>query len=159
VEEIEILKACNHVNVVRFVDAYEEEVAVAEEGTKTSPSVAVPQSWKASTKQAGAAQRTERHLYMILEYVNGGEVFEKITRKNKFPERHARSLFDQILKGVAHLHERGICHRDLKPENIILRPEGDGERAVIVDFGIAVCKPPGMTSASTSAHATSARAR
>jgi serine/threonine protein kinase/pSer/pThr/pTyr-binding forkhead associated (FHA) protein len=120
VEEIEILKACNHVNVVRFVDAYEEEVAVAEEGTKTSPSVAVPQSWKASTKQAGAAQRTERHLYMILEYVNGGEVFEKITRKNKFPERHARSLFDQILKGVAHLHERGICHRDLKPENILL---------------------------------------
>jgi serine/threonine protein kinase len=119
IEEIEILKACNHKNVVRFVDAYDEEVVVAnDDGNKTSGLLGGV--FKSSGKNPVTTPKTERHLYMILEYINGGEVFEKITRKSKFPEQHARQLFEQILRGVAHLHERGICHRDLKPENILL---------------------------------------
>ena len=63
---------------------------------------------------------TEDTLFMMLEYVSGGELFTMISREGSFAESEAKFLFYQMLKGVEYLHAKGITHRDLKPENILL---------------------------------------
>lgn len=60
------------------------------------------------------------HTWLILELANGGEVFSKVIAKKRFQEESARKLFSQILRGVAHMHARGVVHRDIKPENVFL---------------------------------------
>lgn len=54
---------------------------------------------------------SKRYLYIVLEHVNGGELFDKIVAKGRFDEVKARQLFDQIVTGVAYLHSCGIVHR------------------------------------------------
>jgi serine/threonine protein kinase len=125
-EEIEILKRLHHPNVVRFVDAYEEDIPVLIPRPGGAARSAAAAAAAAAGRRGGPAPApvlvpsVERHLYMILEYVNGGEVFDKILHKARFGEGHARQLFRQVLKGVAYLHSKGVCHRDLKPENMLL---------------------------------------
>jgi hypothetical protein len=84
--------------------------------------------------------------YLVLEYVPGPTLRE-LLKKGAMERGRVARLARQLGEALGAAHAAGVIHRDLKPENIILRPEGDGERAVIVDFGIAVCKSPGMTSA------------
>ncbi|KAI4183331.1 MAG: hypothetical protein LQ346_006368 [Caloplaca aetnensis] len=77
-------------------------------------------------------------LYIVLEYVDGGELFNHITTYGQLPEHEAIRLFRQIIAGLSYCHRFNICHRDLKPENILL----DGSRNVkLVDFGMAVLQP------------------
>ena len=58
--------------------------------------------------------------YLITEYCKGGELFEEITRKEKFCEADAASVIYQILSAVTYCHSLGVMHRDLKPENILI---------------------------------------
>jgi serine/threonine protein kinase len=80
---------------------------------------------------------TPRHLYIILEFANDGELFEKICDKGYYAEAEAKDVCKQILHAVSYLHERNITHRDLKPENILLDTR-DGESTIkVTDFGLA----------------------
>lgn len=63
---------------------------------------------------------TDKELYLILELVTGGELFDRIVTSGRLQEREARPLFRQMLSAVKYLHSKGIAHRDLKPENILL---------------------------------------
>lgn len=72
--------------------------------------------------------------YLVLEYVDNGELFEHITRKGRLEEEEAIKYFRQILSAVGYCHSFNICHRDLKPENILLTKEGNIK---IADFGMA----------------------
>ncbi len=54
-------------------------------------------------------------IFMIMEYVKGGELFDFIVRSGPLPDDRARSLFQQILSGVEYCHAHGVVHRDLKP--------------------------------------------
>ena len=67
---------------------------------------------------------TPRQLYLITEYVSGGELFDYIVAKRKLPEKEACKFFQQIMCGVRYLHELGIVHRDIKPENMLLDHAG-----------------------------------
>jgi serine/threonine protein kinase len=58
--------------------------------------------------------RTRTHIFLVLEYVVGGELFEKIVEEGKFNEDMARFYFIQLMDGVEYIHTLGICHRDLK---------------------------------------------
>lgn len=58
------------------------------------------------------ASRT--HVYVVLELVTGGELFDKVVTAGKLEEKHARVYFQQLIDGVAYCHERHVCHRDLK---------------------------------------------
>jgi hypothetical protein len=59
---------------------------------------------------------TKDHIYIIMEYASGGELFDYIVKHRRLDEKEARRLFRQILKAIAYCHRNGIVHRDLKPE-------------------------------------------
>ncbi|CAL9069551.1 CBL-interacting protein kinase 1-like [Musa acuminata AAA Group] len=73
-------------------------------------------------------------IYMVLEYVNGGELFDKIASKGKLSEGEGRKLFQQLIDGVSHCHDKGVYHRDLKPENVLVDAKGNIK---ISDFGLS----------------------
>lgn len=73
-------------------------------------------------------------LYLVLEYIEGGELFDYLISRGRLSEREAIHYFRQICYGVDHCHRFNICHRDLKPENLLL----DKHRNIkIADFGMA----------------------
>lgn len=76
----------------------------------------------------------------MLEYVDGGDLFDYMMNRGCLGESEAVSLFVQILKGVEYCHYFSICHRDLKLENILL---DKNYRVKIADFGFAALQPPG----------------
>ncbi|CAG8976691.1 hypothetical protein HYALB_00010817 [Hymenoscyphus albidus] len=76
--------------------------------------------------------RTE--IYLVLEFVDNGELFEHIVAKGRLSEEEAMKYFRRILSAVGYCHSFNICHRDLKPENILLTRDGNIK---IADFGMA----------------------
>ncbi|KAI8071318.1 kinase-like domain-containing protein [Gongronella butleri] len=80
------------------------------------------------------------NLYLILEYVQGGELFEYLIQQGRLSEVEARTYFRQIIFGVDFCHRHLICHRDLKPENLLLDSECNIK---IADFGMASLQPSG----------------
>ena len=57
---------------------------------------------------------------LVLELVEGGEVFDRICEVGQYSERDAATVVREVASALHHLHERGIVHRDLKPENLLL---------------------------------------
>lgn len=72
--------------------------------------------------------------YLVLEYVDNGELFAQIANNGRLPEEVAMKYFRQLLSAVGYCHSYNICHRDLKPENILITSLGDIK---IADFGMA----------------------
>jgi serine/threonine protein kinase len=80
------------------------------------------------------AFQTKDKLYMILDYVNGGELFFHLKKEGRFSEQRVKFYAAQITCAIAHLHSLGIVYRDLKPENILLDSNGN---VCITDFGLS----------------------
>ncbi|KAK9755444.1 hypothetical protein RND81_01G025700 [Saponaria officinalis] len=72
-------------------------------------------------------------IYIVMEYVRGGELFNKVA-KGKIKEDIARKYFQQLISAVDYCHSRGVYHRDLKPENLLLDEIGDLK---VTDFGLS----------------------
>lgn len=73
-------------------------------------------------------------IYFVLEYVTGGELFNKIASKGRLKEDEARKYFQQLINAVDYCHSKGVYHRDLKPENLLLDNNGNLK---ISDFGLS----------------------
>ena len=73
--------------------------------------------------------------YMVLEYVEGETLADRLSRERQLPEEALQRLLDEVLSGLEVMHEAGYVHRDIKPGNLMLRAE-DGS-AVVLDFGAA----------------------
>lgn len=76
---------------------------------------------------------TKAKIYFVMEYVRGGELFNKVA-KGRLKEEVARKYFQQLISAVAFCHARGVYHRDLKPENLLLDENGDLK---VSDFGLS----------------------
>ncbi|XP_022666618.1 ribosomal protein S6 kinase beta-1-like isoform X2 [Varroa jacobsoni] len=81
------------------------------------------------------AFQTDGKLYLILEYLSGGELFMHLEREGIFLEDTACFYLAEITCALEHLHREGIIYRDLKPENILLDADG---HVKLTDFGL--CK-------------------
>ncbi|PHJ22899.1 histone kinase [Cystoisospora suis] len=77
---------------------------------------------------------TPTDIFMVMEYVQGGELFDHIVQKSRLPEYEARRFFQQIVSGVDYCHKHMICHRDLKPENVLL---DTNMNVKVGDFGLS----------------------
>eukprot|EP01087_Luapelamoeba_hula_P006472 TRINITY_DN1654_c0_g1_i2.p1 TRINITY_DN1654_c0_g1~~TRINITY_DN1654_c0_g1_i2.p1 ORF type:complete len:237 (+),score=52.51 TRINITY_DN1654_c0_g1_i2:385-1095(+) len=79
----------------------------------------------------------DEHFFLVLELVEGLELFDKIVDRGNYSERDAANIVKQILEAVRYLHQEGIVHRDLKPENLLSAGEGENEVVKVADFGFA----------------------
>jgi len=80
---------------------------------------------------------TDSKLSLVMELVNGGELFYKIVDKGSYSELEARDIVRQLVEGVDYLHNQGIAHRDLKPENLLCSETEHGVVIKIADFGLS----------------------
>ncbi|KAI5989127.1 kinase-like domain-containing protein [Pisolithus albus] len=79
--------------------------------------------------------QSEQKLYLVLAFVNGGELFHHLQREQRFNEQRSRFYSAELLLALEHLHELDVVYRDLKPENILLDYTG---HIALCDFGL--CK-------------------
>ncbi|XP_065830051.1 calcium/calmodulin-dependent protein kinase type 1-like [Oscarella lobularis] len=77
------------------------------------------------------------HLYLVMELVTGGELFDRIVKKGSYTEKDASSLMKQVLEAVLYLHDLGVVHRDLKPENLLYYSPDEDSKIMISDFGLS----------------------
>jgi len=75
-------------------------------------------------------------IYMVMEFVSGGELFDHIVNRGHYSEHDAALVIRQIIEAVAYLHSNNIAHRDLKPENLLCTGPNN-EIIKVADFGLS----------------------
>ncbi len=81
---------------------------------------------------------SKHHLFIVSEYLSGGELFDRIIEATTFTEAKAAQYMLQILSAVSYLHKHKVTHRDLKPENIVFENKDGNSLLKIIDFGTCV---------------------
>ncbi|XP_074536230.1 serine/threonine-protein kinase DCLK1b isoform X2 [Halichoeres trimaculatus] len=81
---------------------------------------------------------THSDLFLVMELVKGGDLFDAITSSNKYTERDASCMLFNLASAIKYLHSLNIVHRDIKPENLLVYEHQDGSRSLkLGDFGLA----------------------
>ena len=80
------------------------------------------------------AFQTEQRLFLVMDFLSGGELFFHLKRRGLILEPEARLYLAEMILAIEFLHSMGVVHRDLKPENVLLRPDG---HVCLTDFGLA----------------------
>jgi len=110
-QEVIILRAMNHPNILKCLGFYDEETT----------------------------------YYLVMEYMEGGELFDRIVKKTFYSEKEARDLVYILLSTIHYCHARNVVHRDLKPENLLLASLDDDAHVKLADFGFAIKSEGYMT--------------
>jgi calcium-dependent protein kinase len=85
-----------------------------------------------------------QRFYMVMELIDGRELFDEITEQHSLDEKRAMGIMSQIFSALKYCHERNVIHRDLKPENIMVQRRHTESRSDVasevklIDFGLAV---------------------
>lgn len=112
--EVAILSQIQHPNVVRLIETFEIDTLL------------------------------RKKMYIVMEMVEGGELYRHLRTVSSLGEDKARSIMRQLFEVLDHLHAHGITHRDLKPENILLQRPNDVDHIKLADFGISSQNPDRM---------------
>ena len=100
-------QVCHHVNIVKVISIYDEN--------------------REDTKK----------VYIVMEIMTGGELFDRIKEKEFFTEREAAKMVRQVCLAISHLHKNGIAHRDVKPENFLFATKEENSILKLTDFGFS----------------------
>jgi calcium/calmodulin-dependent protein kinase I len=76
-------------------------------------------------------------IYLVLELMTGGELFDRIVEKEHYSELEAAEIIRPLVDAVRYCHSMGIMHRDLKPENLLYQTKDKHSIIKIADFGLA----------------------
>jgi len=82
-------------------------------------------------------QKSERHIYLIMEYCDGGDLHRFIRKHGRLSVDTARHFMHQLGEGMRYLWSKSLIHRDLKPQNLLLSTYSENARLKIADFGFA----------------------
>jgi serine/threonine protein kinase len=82
-------------------------------------------------------KQTESIPFLTMEFLAGETLHQRVTKRGRMPEGEFVPLLQQVIAGLQAIHASGIVHRDLKSENVFLVPTPRGDRAVVMDFGLA----------------------
>ena len=80
---------------------------------------------------------TPQKIFLVMEYCDGGELFDYIVSKQHLSEKQACLFFQELIDALTYLHSQNIVHRDVKPENILLENFGKSMTCKLIDFGIS----------------------
>ncbi|CRK90797.1 CLUMA_CG004487, isoform A [Clunio marinus] len=82
---------------------------------------------------------TTTNMYLVLELVHGGDLFDAITRVTRFSEAQSKIMIKHLASALAYLHAMSVVHRDVKPENLLVELDNDGNVIMLklADFGLA----------------------
>merc|ERR1712222_100342 len=83
-------------------------------------------------------------VYLVMELVTDGELFDRIVEKGSYSEKDAADLIKQVLSAVAYMHGEGVVHRDLKPENLLYYSPDPDSKIMISDFGLSKMEESGV---------------
>ncbi|XP_020292750.1 calcium/calmodulin-dependent protein kinase type 1 isoform X4 [Pseudomyrmex gracilis] len=83
-------------------------------------------------------------VYLVMELVTGGELFDRIVEKGSYTEKDASGLIRQVLEAVGYMHDQGVVHRDLKPENLLYYSPDEDSKIMISDFGLSKMEDSGI---------------
>ena len=87
--------------------------------------------------------KTEDKIFIIMELMEGGELFDYVVQKGTLTEDEAAQIVRMVTSALVYMHSRNVCHRDLKPENLLLKtkpsPNDRGNRieVKVIDFGLS----------------------
>jgi calcium-dependent protein kinase len=84
---------------------------------------------------------TKHQLHLVMECMEGGDVFQRLKAKKQFPEHEAREAMRQMLLAVNYMHSHGMVHRDIKLENYVYDKK-DGNHLKLIDFGFSTVWSP-----------------
>ena len=79
----------------------------------------------------------KRSMYIIMECLQGGELFDIIAHRGNISEADTAQVIKCISSALKYLHDKNIMHRDIKPENLLLKHDGDFHKVKLADFGFA----------------------
>lgn len=80
---------------------------------------------------------TEKHVFLVLEMMEGGEMFDLLVNQGAYSEQEAMPVVFSVMKAVHFMHARGVVHRDLKPENLLLTGASARAQVKLGDFGLS----------------------
>uniref|UniRef100_A0A8C2ILZ3 non-specific serine/threonine protein kinase n=1 Tax=Cyprinus carpio TaxID=7962 RepID=A0A8C2ILZ3_CYPCA len=85
------------------------------------------------------SHHTDTHVYLLMELVTGGDLFDAITQNGRFTEPSAACMIRDISQALEYIHSKSIAHRDIKPENLLVQRDGSGcLNLKLADFGLAM---------------------
>jgi len=84
-----------------------------------------------------AVYETDERMYLFLELMEGGELFDRIVDQGHYTEEEAAQTTYKLLSALKHMHDKGIAHRDLKPENMLMASKKPDADVKITDFGLS----------------------
>jgi len=90
------------------------------------------------------AYESKASVYLVMQLVTGGELFDRIVEKGSYTEKDAADLIKQVLSAVAYMHSEGVVHRDLKPENLLYHSSDEDSKIMISDFGLSKMEDSGI---------------
>mmetsp|Transcript_4013 Transcript_4013/g.7750 ORF Transcript_4013/g.7750 Transcript_4013/m.7750 type:complete len:463 (-) Transcript_4013:266-1654(-) len=81
---------------------------------------------------------TPSYLYLVMELVTGGELFDSVVEKGFYSEKDAAEVMRDVVLAIQYLHSKNVVHRDLKPENLLYSTNDEATRIIkVADFGLA----------------------